>query len=109
MSCPRGGYPTIRHDEVRDLFAKLLIDVCHDVQREPKLQPLNGETLSRKSCTTDDEARLDIAASGFWGGRFQQTLFDVRVFNPNTVSYRPIHKRIEQEKKRKYEERILEV
>ena len=111
LSCPTGGYPTIRHNEVRDLFSEMLQEVCYDVQREPILQPLTGEILTKKTSTTDDEARLDITANGFWGGRFQRTFYDVRIFNPNSKSYRSTsvtscYKRQEMGKKRKYEERI---
>ena len=42
MSCPKGGFPSIRHNEVRDLTATLLTEVCHDVCVEPDLQPLGG-------------------------------------------------------------------
>ena len=31
-----------------------------------------------------------IAASGIWGGRFERTFIDVRVFNPYTSSNRTI-------------------
>ena len=44
-SCPKGGYPTIRHNELRDIMASLLTEVCHDVRIEPDLQPLTGENL----------------------------------------------------------------
>ena len=39
LSCPYGGYPTHHHNELRDLTATLLKDVCHNVCREPSLQP----------------------------------------------------------------------
>ena len=32
FSCPKGGFPTIRHNEIRDLTANLLTEVCHEVQ-----------------------------------------------------------------------------
>ena len=35
LSCPTGGYPIIRHNEVRDLTASFLQEVCHDVAVEP--------------------------------------------------------------------------
>ena len=38
MICPKGGFPTIRHNEVRDLTVNLLTEVCHDVETEPKLR-----------------------------------------------------------------------
>ena len=43
LSCPKGGFPSIRHNEVCDLTACLLTEVCHDVRVEPHLQPLTGE------------------------------------------------------------------
>ena len=32
LSCPTGGFPTIRHNELRDVFASILSDVCHDFE-----------------------------------------------------------------------------
>ena len=66
LSCPKGGFPTIHHNEIRDLFAELIRDVCPNVETEPTLQPLNGKAFKYCSTTTDNEARLDIAANGFW-------------------------------------------
>jgi len=40
MICPKGGFPTIRHNELRDMTANLLTEVCHNVATEPHLQPL---------------------------------------------------------------------
>ena len=36
LSCSTGGFPTIRHNEVRDLLASLLTEVCRDVAVEPR-------------------------------------------------------------------------
>ena len=68
LSCPTGGVTIIQHNEVRDLTTSLLTEVCHDVCIEPHLQALSGETLSTRSAATEDNARLDVAASGFWEG-----------------------------------------
>ena len=46
LSCPKGGFPSLRHNEVRDHTARLLTEVCHDVRVEPHLQPITGETPS---------------------------------------------------------------
>ena len=35
LSCPKGGLPSLRHNEIRDLTARLLTEVCHQVQVEP--------------------------------------------------------------------------
>ena len=61
-----------------------------------------------------DGAQLDIAASGFWGGTFERTFFDVRVFNPHAPlnrlpSLASCYRRHEQTKKRAYEQRCREV
>ena len=56
--CPRGGYPTLRHNEIRDLMADLLQEVCHDVTVEPHLQQMT-EVISGCTSVVGDEARLD--------------------------------------------------
>ena len=113
LSCPMGGFPTIQHNEVRDLTAKLMTEVCHNACTEPTLQPITGEVLSGASAIIEDGARLDVAASGFWGGRFEHAFFDVRVFNPHAPSNRqplPIcYRKHENLKKRAYEQRVREV
>ena len=88
LSCPKGGYPSIRHNELRDLTASLLTETCHDVAVEPSLQPVTTERLIGASANTQDGARSDIVASGFWGGTFERAFFDVRVFNPFAPSNR---------------------
>ena len=85
LSCPRGGFPIIRHNKLRYLTAHLLTEVCHDVRTEPDLQPLTGETLSH----------------------------DVRVFNPlaasnSNMDIAKCYRKHENEKKRTYKERIRE-
>ena len=114
LSCPKGGFPSIRHNEIRDLTASLLTEVCTDVCIEPDLQPLTGEVLTGATSNSQAGARLDIAANGFWGGRFQRTYFDVRVFNPHATSNRQTsltncYRKQEAIKKRAYEQRVREV
>ena len=46
-----------------------------------------------------DDARLDIAANGFWSGQFERIYFDVRVFNRKQESL----------KKHAYKQRVREV
>ena len=50
LSCPHGAFPIIRHNDVRDLTAKLQLmsEVCHDAQVESHPQPLSGELLHHK-------------------------------------------------------------
>ena len=93
-----------------DDFLNLMLDVCHDVCVEPNLQPVTGEVLDGASAITDDGARLDIAANGFWEGRRERAYFDVRIFNPYAPSNRqPLascYKKHENIKKRAYEQRV---
>ena len=44
MICKRGGFIIQRHNELRDLEADLLDLVCNDVEIEPVLQEITGET-----------------------------------------------------------------
>ena len=46
--CPKGGYTYLRHNELRDYVANLLSDVCHDVEMEHHLQPLQGEAFNQR-------------------------------------------------------------
>lgn len=113
MTCKKGGFICIRHDEVRDLTANMLREVCHDVATEPTLLPLEGENLQYRTANTSPEARVDISARGFWT-RGQRAFLDIRIFNPMATCHRGLsleaaHQRNEQEKTRAYGERILHV
>ena len=66
LSCGKGGFIIQRHNELRDLSANLLAEVCKDVAIEPVLEKLSGETFKCKSTITSDDARLDVSARGFW-------------------------------------------
>ena len=83
----------------------------HGVGKEPDLQPVTGEELHHRTANTDDGAYLDIVAEDFWWGA---RVFDIRVFNPFALSYRNIlldqcYCRNESEKKRAYEEHVMEI
>ena len=103
----------MRHNEVRDLTANPTAKVCHDVCTEPSLLSFTGERLSGASAVTDDGARLDIAASGFWGGCYECAFFDVRIFNPHAHSnHQPIstcYRKHENAKKRTYKQHVREI
>ena len=67
FTCPFGGFPSIRHYEIRDFTASLLSKVCCDVGVEPALQPLDHEPLWHATANREDGAHLDIVARDFWG------------------------------------------
>ena len=79
MICRHGGLTFVRHNALRNITAKQLSEICHDVAIEPPLQPLTGEVIESKTANCQDEARADIQARGFWGQR-QGAFFDIRVF-----------------------------
>ena len=114
LSCSYGGFPSIRHNEIRDLTAHLMSEVCHNVGIEPELQPLTGERFHFRSANVEDGARLDVRAESFWGPDRQSAFFDVRVFNPLAPTYQNLslassYRRNEQEKRRAYDQRVREV
>ena len=111
MCCPRDGFPTIRHNEVRDMVGQLLAEVCHAVAIEPWLAPLFGEVFAAASANTAEDARAEVRARGFWT-RAQGALFDFRIFHPDAASYsaQPLDALLlqhEHQKKLEYVERIL--
>ena len=113
LTCKRGGFIGIRHDELRNFTAEVLSEVCNDVVVEPLLTPLTGEHFNLKSANTEDNARLDVAARGVWT-RGSRAFFDIRVFNPlaqcyNDSTIKAAHKSNENSKKREYNERVLQV
>ena len=114
LSCPRGGYPILRHNELRDITAQFLDKICPNVIVEPTLQPLSGESLSYRTSNTEDGARLDVAATSFWDCHGQSAFFDVRVFNPLAQTHvsQPLatcYRKHEREKRRIYEQRVRDV
>ena len=103
----------MRHSDLRDLTANMVSDVCKDTEIEPKLTPLTGEELQGRTSNNSNEARVDIGTRGFWE-RGQQAFFDLRVFDPNACRYRnkslqQCHVTNEQEKKRAYNQRIIQI
>ena len=79
ISYPKGGFPSLRHNEVRDLTANMMSEVCSNASVEPHLQPLSGETLCYQTTNSDHE-------NDFGWGEDLIVLFNVRVFNPHSAS-----------------------
>ncbi len=67
MICHMGSFPTIYHNEIRDITASLLTEVCHIM-----LLPSHPE--HQQPCSAQ--------YSCFWNNH-QDAFFDVRVFYPN--------------------------
>ena len=82
-------------------------------EKRPPLSALTGETLAERTANSSTEARLDISARGFWVPG-QKVFCDVRVFDLNAQRYRNVElkrcfQKNEEEKKKKYNERVLRV
>ena len=111
LSCLRGGFPSIRHNEIRDITAEVLTEVCHGVGTEPKLQPVTGEGLSQRSVNREDGARLDIVAESFGDviGNVHSLMFNPFALSYHNNSPSQCYHRNELEKRRAYDERIREI
>ena len=112
LSCKKGGFVAQRHDGVRNLLTSLIGKVCTNVEVEPQLQPLDNERFNFRSAVTSLEASLDLKADGFWS-RGVTAFFDVRVTHVNFKSNQgeatsTIFKAQEEEKKRTYQQRVLD-
>ena len=102
----------LRHDSLKKTTAKLLEQVCKDVIDEPGLLNVTTEQLPRGT-NTQDGARLDISARGFWTP-LDRAFTDIRVLHPQAPSNSnknllQMYRSHEGEKKRKYNARVLQV
>ena len=109
LNCQVGGYVLMRHDNLRDLNAKLLKKVCKDVEIEPHLIPVEQDIVGGGN--RQDGARLDVRARGFWRPA-QNTYLDIRTTNPFSatnmkVPFNKISRPHEQQKRREYNPRVL--
>ena len=114
LSCKKGGFVAQRHDTIRDLLTSHISKVCRIVETEPLLQALDNEVFNLLSTVTSREARLDMKkAEGFWTPAVT-AFFDVRVTHVNSRSNKgkytaTIFKEQENKKKRKYNQRVMDV
>ena len=58
LTCPTGRMPILQHNELRDMTATLMTEVCHNVCTEPGLQPLS--VLHGQLANCQEGARVDI-------------------------------------------------
>ena len=78
----------MRHNEIRDVTATLglLREVTSSAEVEPILQLITEERMNCQSAKVDDNCRLDVKCREFWSSS-QDAFFDVRGFNPPTLSH----------------------
>ena len=108
----KGGFVTLRHNDLRDNIAEMLQEVTSDVRVETILQPLTEEEqlIGENSSL---EAQSDISERGF-RCRGQRAFFDLRIFDPNAqrdenIILKRCYELKEHEKKKYYSSRILNV
>ena len=95
------------------LHTSLIGKVCTNVEVEPQLQPFDNVRFNLRSAVTIPEARLDMERGGFWS-RGVAAYFNVRVTHVNSKCNQgkatsTIFKEQEEEKKQKYQQRVLDV
>ncbi len=114
LSCKKGGYVIMRHNNVRDLEAELMSEVCYNVQTEPELLPIDeSHYLNRSTTETGERSRPDVCGVGVHGTH-EKTFVDIVITHPNCPSNinkttEQIYRTKERAKKYKYNERILQI
>ena len=66
LTCRRGGYVVMRHNQIRDTITNVMKEVRHDVQVEPHWIPTEGESLINPNASAEANARLDVSGRGVW-------------------------------------------
>ena len=67
MPSNKGGFITLRHNEIRDKTLKLLSEVCKGVRVELSLLKLNWEEEAmNREAKKNNEVRLDFSTREFW-------------------------------------------
>ena len=113
LDCKRGGFVSLRHNELRDTEAQIMQEIAHDVRVEPGLQDLTEHIQLSPGSNLANGARLDVSARGIYS-RNDMTFFDVRVTNPNCPTNRSftlpeVYANHENQKMRAYNDRVLQV
>ena len=113
LSCQREGFVAQRHDGVPNLLTSLIGKIGTSVEVKPRLQPPHNVRFNLRSALTSPEARLVSKAGGFWS-RGVTEFFDVSVTHVNSMCNQgkatsTIFKEQEEEKKRKYQQRVQDV
>ena len=109
----KGDFVAQRHNGIQNLLTSLLSKVCKDVDVKLHLLPIDSEVFNLRSTVTSPEARLDIKAGSFWS-RGETAFFDVcRTYVNSTCNQKKSTESIfleyEKDKKRNYQQRVIDV
>ena len=114
LSCAKGGYTILRHDNIRDLMAEICTYAgLKGVETEKLLQPCPVGMKFYPSENSAPDARMDVVAVGLWR-QSQLAHMDVRVFHANAPSHvktniDQLYRRNESSKKLSYGRRVREI
>lgn len=65
MFCKKARFFKIHSNDVRDLIAKSLSEVCYDVQVKPSLLSKTGQWIEHPTAINNNKARMDKGQSNF--------------------------------------------
>ena len=82
INCKKGGFVTIRHNNIIEHEANLLAKIHTDVETEPSLQLTEGEIVNG---IPGDNAKPDVRARGVWRDG-QNASFDIQITNLKSAS-----------------------
>ena len=82
MSCSTEGFPTLRHNDLRDFTAAVLIEVCSDVRFCCSL--LQARPFNLQQLKNEDGACVDVLLQDSGNGNIRRL---VLMFNANVPSY----------------------
>ena len=107
LNCKKGGFVTIRHNNIRDYEPNLLAKTHTDVETNLLFDQLKKKLLMEYLVIMLDRAR-GVSRDG------QNAFFDVRITNTNSVSQNNVKTeevllRFEKEMKQEYNRRIMNV
>ena len=119
MDCHTGGFPTRRHDEIREITAcrgevrGLDLPQCHRRTNPAAPWVVNHSLMQVQTLRMDPNLIYVRTASGGLK-RYQSAYFDARVCDPNARSYqnsnlKAMYQKHEQSKRQMHEERIPDV
>ena len=65
LSCKKGGFITLCHNELRDFTTSQLLEVCRNVRIEPRLKPLTGKIYHYSTSNNTEDASVDVSEREF--------------------------------------------
>ena len=65
LSYKKGVFIYKYDNDLRDLTANMMSEVCKETEIEPKLTPLSGAELQGRTSNNSNEAKVDIRTRGF--------------------------------------------